>query len=481
MTLSMRAAPHHDLSDAALAEYAGAGDEGAFEALDRRHRSTLLRHCDGILRNRHDAEEAVQGVFLKAYRALSSGQRPASLLPWLLVIARNECFDIIRARRRTEEIPLHTASSEIRPDELVVHREDARVLRADIKALPPAQRAALVLRSMGDLPHGEIARLLGGTPTEARTLCHEARLSLAECKEGRSLECSEVLERIESGDGRALRARRIKAHLRACEGCQEAAARARAPRRSGLGALFPLPWFGALRSLLFGGGTTGAVGGAGSVAMVGVPIVAAVTLAVGVAVGVTEDAGGSTHAHASSVPTKATSTPPASVPRAAPRSPSGGASSPERTAAAGSSTPAASVPERGAAGSAVESIPASRPSSGLQTPGVSVPGTGITVPSVELPTAPTPSIPAPPIRVPVVGVTLPGVQVPVAPSVSIQTPALPVPPVGVTVPGVHVTVGPTAGAGGGEPSPIVAPVGSAAGALAPITKPVTTALPGVLP
>ena len=286
MTLAMRTAPDRDLSDFALAERAGAGDESAFETLDRRHRSTLLRHCRGILRNSHDAEEAVQGVLLKAYRALSAGQRPASLLPWLMVIARNECFDIIRARRSTEELPLNVASSATRPDDLVVHREELRALRADMKELPTAQRAALVLRSMGDLPHAEIARLLGGTAADARTLCHEARLSLAECQEGRSLECSAVLERIEAGDGRALRARRIRAHLRACEDCQSAADRSRAPRRSGLGALVPFPWFAALRSLLFGGGgASGAIGGVGSLAVVGVPLVAIIT-AVGVGVSV---------------------------------------------------------------------------------------------------------------------------------------------------------------------------------------------------
>jgi RNA polymerase sigma-70 factor (ECF subfamily) len=437
MTLSMRAVPHHGLSDAALAEHACAGDERAFEALDRRHRSTLLRHCNGILRNSHDAEEAVQGALLKAYRAFSTGQRPASLLPWLMVIARNECFDIIRARQSTEELPLHVASSAIRPDELVVHREEARALRADIKALPKAQYAALVLRSVGDLPHAEIARLLGGTPAEARTLCHEARLSLAECQEGRRLECSAVLDRIETGDGRALRARRIRAHLRACEGCREAADRIRAPRRSGLGGLFPSPWFAAIRSLLFGGGASGAIGGSGSVAVVGVPIVAAVTLAVGVVMGT----GGSTHAHAPSVPTPAASTPaiaastPAtltpsrSVSRARGTSSSGGPSSPGAVAAADSSTLPLPLPGTGAAGSAADqSIPSSALSTGVQTPSVRVPGTGITVPSVELPPAPT--IPA-------------------------QTPSVQLPITGGTVPTVQLSVGLGAEAGGGGLSPVV--------------------------
>ena len=231
MTPSTRTTPGSDLPDAALAERAAAGDEGAFEALDRRYRSTLLRHCNRILRNGHDAEEAVQGALLRAYRALSAGRRPASLLPWLLAIARNECMDVLRARRDTQELPPDVESRGVRPDELVVRREEARVLYADLRELPEAQREALILRSMGDLPHGEIARLLGRTAADARTLCREARLSLAECHEGRNLECAAVRERIDSGDGRALRARRIRAHLRACGGCRDAADGIRTPWR----------------------------------------------------------------------------------------------------------------------------------------------------------------------------------------------------------------------------------------------------------
>jgi RNA polymerase sigma-70 factor (ECF subfamily) len=161
-------APDHDLSDAELANRAAAGDERAFEALDRRHRAVLLRQCTRILRNGHDAEEAVQGALLKAYRAFSRGRSPESVLPWLMTIARNECFDMIRARRRTEELPLDIESGAIRPDELVVRREDARVLHADIAELPEAQRAALVLRAIADLPHAEIAERLAADREPAR-------------------------------------------------------------------------------------------------------------------------------------------------------------------------------------------------------------------------------------------------------------------------------------------------------------------------
>lgn len=422
-----------EISDVALAERAGAGDERAFETLDRRHRPTLLRQCTHILRNSHDAEEAVQSALLKAYRALARGQRPASVLPWLSAIARNESFDVIRARRTTEQLPPDIESRAIRPDEVVVRREEARVLRADLEALPEAQRAALVLRSMGDLPHAEIAERLGGTAAEARTLCHEARLSLAEFQEGRVLECSEVLARIASGDGRALRARRIRAHLRACEGCRSTAAGVRAPRRSRLAALFPFPSLALLRAFLFGGAPSGVLAGAGSAALTGgATLVVAGVLAVGVSVYPGDSVRPPAPSPSVAAPviratpasaTPAASTPARTVPRAARRSPAS-AAPPAATPAAGASV---TLPPVGS----------SAPGVTIRTPAVHVPAAGITVPSVQ---------------VPVTGITVPSLQVPLPP-----------------VAGIDVT----------DPSSVVAAVEAALAGVAPGGGPATPALPVV--
>ena len=279
------ASPLGALSDDALVHLAVDGSEAAFETLDRRHRAAVFRHCAGILRSSHDADEATQRTMIRAYRAMAGGRGPTSFLPWLLAIARNESYDLIRSRKGTEALTAEIEAGGESPIERVERREQVEALRGDLTELPEAQRRALLLRGVGDLSHAEIARLMGGTPTEMRTLVHEARASLAEFEAGRALPCADVRGRISTGDGRALRARRVRAHIRACEECAAAAAAVgTGTRRLPVGrvaSLLPFPLFAAVRAALFGSGQAGVVGTAGPVGAVGVSAAVVASLVIG--------------------------------------------------------------------------------------------------------------------------------------------------------------------------------------------------------
>ena len=420
------------LPDPALVNLVVGGSATAFETLDRRHRPTVLRQCACLLRSSHDAEEATQQAMFAAYRALAAGKVPKSFLAWLTTIARNECFDMIRARKGVEPLLVEVAAGGETLPERVEHRERLETLKRDLVELPEAQRRALVLRGVGDLSHAEIARLLGGTETEMRTLVHEARSSLAEFEAGRELDCDMVRERIDSGDGRALRARRVRAHLRACESCATAAGRTPG-RRRGLGALLPFPIFGAIRAALFGGGA----GVAGPVAVVAVSGALVASLVVGVGSGVGEGV-------FSSDSSPATTTAPAGSTTSAGSAAASAAGSPARTrtttrpgagtaAASAGSTPASgSAPAAGgteAQSSAATNTPAPTGSAAgpsIGTPSVRVPA--ITVPSVGVPAVRVPSVAVPPVTVP--SVVVPPVTTPAVPIVgSVTTPPVVVPQV----------------------------------------------------
>ncbi|MGE0027576.1 MAG: RNA polymerase sigma factor, partial [Thermoleophilia bacterium] len=243
----------------------GEGLEAAFESLYRSHRERVLRLCRAMVGHPQDAEEAAQATMLSAYRALERGDRPGVVGAWLTTIARNECRDLIGRRR--VEVPLPDALPAVTPDpaDVVERRERMRELRRDLAELPSGQRTALVLRSMGGLRHSEIAEVVGGSEQAARTLVHEARESLAEFAEGRALGCAQVRPRIDSGDGRALRARRVRAHIRVCDDCREAAGR----RGGRIAGWLPVPAFwAALRGLFTGGTAVPVAGGAALVSMV---------------------------------------------------------------------------------------------------------------------------------------------------------------------------------------------------------------------
>ncbi|HEX2502913.1 MAG TPA: RNA polymerase sigma factor, partial [Miltoncostaeaceae bacterium] len=265
------------LGDSALGNLVAAGDERAFEALFERHQGEIYRYASAILRHPQDAEEVLQLTMLAAYRALSSGAQPRELRPWLFRIAHNESMDLIRARPKAEELGDHD-DPVASVHETVEARERLRQLRADLGALPPRQRSALVLRELSGLSHAQIATALAITEAEARHQLFEARASLAEFGAGREAACADMRQRISDGDRRTLRARNVRAHLRECDGCRAFAAE-QDERRRRLGAFFPLLPAAAAAEILRqatgtaaaapaaasgSGGGTGAGGGSGS-------------------------------------------------------------------------------------------------------------------------------------------------------------------------------------------------------------------------
>ena len=81
-------------------------------------------------------------------------------------------------------------------------------------------RATLVLRMYQELSHEEIASALGTSVGTAKQTIYEARRSMFQFAEGRAMACEEIERILSDGDRRALRGRRVRAHLRDCASCR---------------------------------------------------------------------------------------------------------------------------------------------------------------------------------------------------------------------------------------------------------------------
>jgi len=205
------------LSDAVLWRRAADGDAQAFATLYERHLPALLRYCRSILRDDEDAQDAVQQAMAKAFAALD--EREIDVRPWLFRIAHNESISMLRRRRPTVEVPEDLSGHEDVSD-VVLRRARLRDLESDLAALGTRQRAALVLRELNGLGHEEIAEVLGASPRSIKQLIFEARAALHESSEGRALACRDVERRLSDRDGRVLRGRGLRAHLRGCSSCR---------------------------------------------------------------------------------------------------------------------------------------------------------------------------------------------------------------------------------------------------------------------
>jgi RNA polymerase sigma factor (sigma-70 family) len=207
------------LSDELLAKLSGRGSGRAFATLYERHHQAIYRYCRSILRNDHDAQDALQSTMMRAYAALCKRERDLAVRPWLFRIAHNEAISITR-KRGTRETIEEDIEHPVELEQTVDTRERLARLVSDMQELPERQRGALLMRELSGLSIEEIALALNISQGAAKQTVFEARSSLHELAEGREMDCDLVREAISRRDGRVLRGRRISAHLRDCEGCR---------------------------------------------------------------------------------------------------------------------------------------------------------------------------------------------------------------------------------------------------------------------
>ncbi|MBK5298929.1 MAG: sigma-70 family RNA polymerase sigma factor [Vicinamibacteria bacterium] len=152
--------------DRALATRAAAGDRDAFDVLVIRHQRAVYQVCFRFVRDHAEASDAMQDAFLRAWRALPRFKGDAAFATWLYRVAVNTCLSRLAARRPAAN-PLADAASVGDPRQSqaasMLQREQAAAVRRAVDQLPGRQRATVILRVFHDLPHAEIATVLGSS------------------------------------------------------------------------------------------------------------------------------------------------------------------------------------------------------------------------------------------------------------------------------------------------------------------------------
>jgi RNA polymerase sigma-70 factor (ECF subfamily) len=139
----------------ALVRGAQRGSASDLEALFRLHWSRAFRAAFLVVHDAAAAEDIAQEAFLAAVRALDRFDRRRPFGPWLHRIVVNRAIDVARARAIRAETELGEGLPAPEPQDA----PDGTLLAA-IGALPPEQRAVVVLRHLLEYTPGEIAELL---------------------------------------------------------------------------------------------------------------------------------------------------------------------------------------------------------------------------------------------------------------------------------------------------------------------------------
>lgn len=141
------------------------GDTQAYEVLVRQHEQIAFRAAFLITRDEHEAADAAQDAFLRAYRALRSFKLGQPFRPWLLRIVTNQALNRVKATRRRERMAERYTQVMVRqenpsPESQAAEREqNARLIEA-VNRLAPDEQSLIALRYFLELPESQVAETL---------------------------------------------------------------------------------------------------------------------------------------------------------------------------------------------------------------------------------------------------------------------------------------------------------------------------------
>jgi RNA polymerase sigma-70 factor, ECF subfamily len=166
-------------SDPELIERIRRGDSRAFAEMYTRYRSPVYDYCLRLLRDRPQAEDAVQETFLRVHDGLDTLSDPAAFRVWLFRIARNLIFNSHRHGEKG-----HYPVDDETPDDVdlegeLIADEEKRSIRSVIDALRPSYREILVLREYEGLSYAEIASIVGVSEDTVKVRLYRARKALS--------------------------------------------------------------------------------------------------------------------------------------------------------------------------------------------------------------------------------------------------------------------------------------------------------------
>ncbi|MFO7976786.1 MAG: sigma-70 family RNA polymerase sigma factor [Candidatus Hydrogenedentota bacterium] len=173
-----------DSKDGELVAHAITGDADAFEVLVKRYRNEVFALSYHFVRNREQAWDVSQEVFIKAHNALAKFRGDSSFKTWLMRITANQCKDYLKKRRLetvsfdesryAADAPTHV----LPPDRSLEAREIGEAVQKALDKLSHKHRTAFILREFEGLSYEEMAQVMNCNIGTVMSRLHHARKKL---------------------------------------------------------------------------------------------------------------------------------------------------------------------------------------------------------------------------------------------------------------------------------------------------------------
>jgi len=169
------------------------GEKKAYVELVNRHKDKAMTLAMRMLKNREDAEEALQDAFVRAFHALPRFEWRASFSTWFYRIVYNVCATALSKNDESQEVSLQeedagrieTPSDELTPDLQYESTELRDIVTEEIGKLPEPYASIVTLFFVQEMSYDEIASVTGFPLGTVKVRLFRARMMLRESIIGR--------------------------------------------------------------------------------------------------------------------------------------------------------------------------------------------------------------------------------------------------------------------------------------------------------
>jgi RNA polymerase sigma-70 factor (ECF subfamily) len=178
------------VNDLELVQKISTSDNEAFREFIKNHQEMVMNVCFHFLRNRQDAEDVAQDVFIKAFHSANEYRGDSKVSTWLYRIAVNQSLNFIRnkKRRRWLSLDFNNKNGEYlknieespvkRPDTQFETNEMQSILMKAIHDLPENQKSVFILHKLDGLSYHEITKILNCSLSSVESRMHRAKVNL---------------------------------------------------------------------------------------------------------------------------------------------------------------------------------------------------------------------------------------------------------------------------------------------------------------
>lgn len=182
------------MTEAQAIERCRRGDPSGLKVLFDLHRDKVFRLSWRMLGSPHDAEDAVQEVYLKVFRTVGSYRGDSAFSTWLYRLTANHCLDILRRRKIIAFIGMDKAPDPPSKEDTSVGARShlSPVIQKALARIPEKQKACLLMCEMEEMTYEEISVSLGISLGSVKSSIHRAKSAMKKHLEKEGMTAEDV-------------------------------------------------------------------------------------------------------------------------------------------------------------------------------------------------------------------------------------------------------------------------------------------------